>query len=199
MGLGFGTEYEILIFKDVAKELCQKYRIRNCLNSPRNDLLDGETIFLSEHKKGGPDLVWNFCEFEKNCDSEKFLKRIGTQSKKYILIVTQNYLNPGVLLHCLYHLIVRRKWDHGDFIKMSGFMVLKTARNINGLHLVEIGAFDIPWFILDVYETGAYFRHIPIFKNKINNINKSVFENWPLFFRLIFAHHHFLLYRKTKQ
>lgn len=198
MNPGFGTEYEKYILRKIATKICQKYKIKSCLEFPKNRLLSERGIFLRSKRTEKPDLVWNFCEFENQNDSEKFLEKISSLSKKYLLIITQNHFNPGVFLHLLYHQVSGRKWDHGDFRKMSYFSVLKTAKKNKNLKVVEINAFDIPWFILDVYETGKYFRRLPIIKRGIKKIKESRLENYPRTLKLILGHHHYLLLEKQR-
>lgn len=195
MSLGYGTDYERLVLKGLAKKICQKYQILSSREFPKSKLLGRQPIFPKQKRK--PDLVWNFCEFENQKDGRKFIQKMEDLSQKYLLIITQNYLNPGVPLHFLYHFISGRKWNHGDLKKMSYRSVLKAVANNKDLKLIEIGAFDIPWFILDVYETGKYFRNWSVLKEKNKVIRESSFEKWPLFFKLIFAHHHFVLLEKV--
>lgn len=197
MSLGYGTDYERLILKGIAKKICQKYQVFSSREFPKNELLGRQPIFPKQKRK--PDLVWNFCEFENQKDGKQFIQEMADLSQKYLLIITQNYLNFGVPLHFLYHLISGRKWDHGKLGKMSYRSVLKAAGDDKNLKLLEIGAFDIPWFILDVYETGKYFRNWSIFKEKTKVIKESSFEKWPLFLKLLLAHHHYLIFEKVKE
>lgn len=194
MSLGYGTDYERLILQGLAKKICQKYQILSSREFPKNELLGRQPIFPKQKRK--PDLVWNFCEFENQKDSQLFLKKTAALSQKYLLVITQNYLNPGLPLHFLYHLISGRKWDHGELSKMSYRSVLRAVGDDKNLKLLEIGAFDIPWFILDVYETGKYFRDWSILKEKNKVIRESSFEKWPLWLRLFLGHHHYILLKK---
>jgi hypothetical protein len=69
-----------------------------------------------------------------------------------------------------------------------------------GFTVIERGAFDAPWFVLDVYESGKFLRKL-LHDAGTNerNLKNSSFENWPLWIRSWLAHHHYLLFsKKTK-
>jgi hypothetical protein len=197
MILGYGTEYEKFILKGIARRICQKYRIKSSQQLPQNNLLGQAEIFPILKDCQNPDLVWNFCDFENQRDTDEFFKKIFSLNPRYVLVITQNHYNPGVLIHLVYHCLTRRKWNHGDFRKMSSYSVSKIVKNHRNLKVVETGAFDVPWFILDVYETGKYFRHLPLLKEGTKEIRRSKFEDWPLLFKMFFGHHHFVLLEKT--
>lgn len=199
MKLGYGTEYEKLILKKIAREICQKYKIKSVLEYPENNLLGKHAIFPQSKKSDGYDLVWNFCEFEKQKDPSLMISEMSRTSNKYLFIVTQNIRNPGVILHFPYHLLIRRKWDHGDLKRMSYKAVLKVLRKFKNLKAVKIGAFDIPWFVLDVYESGKLFRNLPLFKSRLMQLKESRFEKWPLPLKMWLAHHHYLLIKKESR
>lgn len=196
MELGYGTDYEVFILKGIAKRLQQKYKIASTLEFPKNNLLGNAVVFSGQSKKDQPDLVWNFCEFENQKNSESFFQKLNKFNSKYLLIITQNHYNPGVLIHLIYHFLLKSKWNHGDFKKMSYLSVLSDLAEISNFEVVEIGAFDVPWFILDVYETGKYFRSLPLLKGGIKKISISRFENLPLFLKYFLGHHHFVLLKR---
>ena len=195
MSLGYGTDYEAYLLKKIAQKICQKYRIKSVLEFPKTNLL-GEGAIFPKTKESSPDLVWNFCEFEQTIDSHGFAKKIADLADKYALVITQNYFNPGVLIHWMFHCLSGKKWDHGQLRKMSGLAIRQAFLKAKIWKIKEFSAFDIPWFILDVYETGKYFRHLPFLKHKIKTIKESRFESWPLIFRLWLGHHHYLLFKK---
>ena len=195
-GLGFGTDYEIYIFKKIAKRLIRQLKLTSVKNWPKNDLLGGQKIFGIAETSPKPDLIWNFCEFENVVDPRKMIEKMGQYSGKYLLVVTQNYLNPGVVLHWLFHRFSGKKWDHGDLSRMSARSVRRQVRKMPGLEVVETGAFDIPWFVLDVYETGRFFRRLPFLRGKAGKVTESRFESWPRPLKLWLAHHHYVLLKK---
>lgn len=199
MRLGYGTEYEKMILKRIAKEICQRYQIRSACEYPENDLLGEDVIFPRTKKAKRYDLVWNFCEFERQKDPAQLIAQMRQKSRRYLLIITQNHRNPGVFLHFFYHLLVRRPWDHGSLKRMSYQSVLKVLKKFDNLKAIQIGAFDIPWFVLDVYESGKIFRNLPFFKDKLKQLKESRFEEWPLLLKMWLAHHHFLLIKKEVQ
>lgn len=199
MKLGYGTEYEKMILKRIAKEICQRYQIRSAWAHPENDLLGEDAIFPRTKKAKRYDLVWNFCEFERQREPFSMITKMSQISNKYLFVITQNKRNPGVILHFFYHFLIGRKWDHGNLNRMSYKSVLKVIRKFENLKAIQIGAFDIPWFVLDVYESGKIFRNLPFFKDKLKQLKESRFEKWPLFLKMWLAHHHFLLIKKEVQ
>jgi ubiquinone/menaquinone biosynthesis C-methylase UbiE len=195
--LGFGTEYEIFVLKQIVNKMINKYKIKSVLEYPKTLLLgEGKIFDLPEKKK--PDLVWNFCAFDLTKDSHRFAEKMADLTDKYTLVITQNYFNPGVLIHWLFHMILGKKWDHGNLGKMSVWSARQAFLKSEIWEVREFGAFDVPWFILDVYETGKYFRNLPFLKSKIKKIKESQFENWPLWLKFFLAHHHYLLMEKIK-
>jgi len=143
------------------------------------------------------DLVWNFCEFEKRKNPSSLVQEMICLSKKYALIITQNKHNV-LMFHRLYHLVKRKKWDHGFIKLMSYKSVAKVLNEFSDLRIVKIGAFDVPWFILDFYEGGGFFRKFaPKFLLSTQKVKESTFENFPLFAKTLFAHHHFVMCEKN--
>ena len=119
-------------------------------------------VRLSAPERDAPyDLVFSFCEFEQAGDATAFLESLDGFGSRFVLIVTQNWRNPGVPLHRLYHLLSRVPWDHGRLSKASDRAVLRAVRR-GGFRwrLVERRCFDTPWFVLDVYETGRFLRRL---------------------------------------
>ena len=197
--LGFGTDYEKIIFAEIISKIARKYELHSFFNYPKNNLLgntENVTKTLAE-KKDDPDLLWNFCEFENENNIGTFFKSVEDFNPKYILIVTQNWRNPGVLLHYLYHTIFGRKWDHGNLIKMTTKPIEEYVKCSKKYQLLEKGLFDAPWFILDVYEVGRYVKKlVPKSKQSTDEIQKSIFERSPTYFRKWASHHNYVLLKK---
>ena len=197
--LGFGTDYEKVILAEILSEMAAKYCIDSFLNFPKNKLL-GNTKDITKsltEKDETPDLLWNFCEFENEKDIVAFFKSIEDFNPKYVLIVTQNWRNPGVLLHCLYHKFLGKKWDHGYLVKMTTKPIEEYARGSKKYELLEKGLFDAPWFILDVYEAGRYLKKlVPKSKQSAVHTQKSIFERSPTYFRKWASHHNYVLLKK---
>ena len=60
--LGFGTEYEKIIFSEIIGKIGGKYGLNSFLNFPKNKLL-GNTEDITKtlaEKNETPDLLWNF-------------------------------------------------------------------------------------------------------------------------------------------
>lgn len=206
--LGFGTRYEKFIFQEIAKKLAADFKIKRVAEYPANSLLgDNREIFnkccpvvdqISCFQKNLPkyDLVWNFCKFERQKNPYPLLEKMSFLSNKYLLLVVQNKTNPGVFLHKIFHLLVRRKWDHGFLRKMSAKPVSQACR-AKKLKILKVGAFDVPWFILDVYESGKLLRKfLPGLFTKQKKMKKSRFEQWPFWIKKWLAHHFYILAEK---
>lgn len=209
--LGFGTEYEKWLLTGIVEKLHATYRFRSAADYPCNLLLgDSRDVFrsagvpctrLSAPERNAPfDLLFSFCEFEQAPDTEAFLRTLDGFGSRYVLIVTQNWRNPGVPLHRLYHLLAGVPWDHGRLSRASDAAVLRTVRRC-GLpwNLVERRCFDIPWFILDVYETGTFLRKLVPEGSRgapSAGMAPSRFENLPLAISRYLAHHFLLLFER---
>lgn len=209
--LGYGTAYEKALLYDYARDWVDNYNIKSVLEYPANNLMENnneifEKILGTKNcdrlKKGEKinktyDLVWCFCEFENDEDSEKFIKDAINKSGKYVLIITQNYKNLGVPIHVLWHTLLRRKWDHGIIQKCSHTSVKKLLIDNN---ILEIGAFDCPWFYFDIYETLFDIKRF-IGKKQGNSqekefiIRKSLFEKLSTSIKMYICHHNYLIFK----
>jgi hypothetical protein len=209
--LGFGTEYEKWLLTGIIEELHRTYGFRSAADYPCNLLLgDSREVFRSA---GVPctrlraperdtrfDLLFSFCEFEQAPDAEAFLRTLDAFESRYVMVVTQNWRNPGVPLHRLYHLLAGVPWDHGRLSRASDAAVLRTVRRC-GLrwNLVERRCFDTPWFVLDVYETGTFLRKlVPEGARDApsTGMTRSRFEGLPLAVSRYLAHHFLLLFER---
>lgn len=142
------------------------------------------------------DLVWNFCEFEKRDSPEKMIEDMLSLSSSYIFIVTQNNKNLGVHLHLLYHSLKGKKWDHGSIRSMSHSAVLKPLSKFN-VEIMNYGWFDVPWFILDVYEMGQTINRVTLGKFVNNSeLKESRFEELPNSIKASLSHHFYVLAKK---
>lgn len=207
--LGYGTAYEKALLFDYAKGWVSKYDIKNVLEYPANNLLgNNNEIFESllgkencrrleknEKTEQKYDLVWCFCEFENDDDSRRFIQDMMDKSE-YILIITQNYRNLGVLIHRIWHILWRRKWDHGIISKSSSSSVKKYIKYYK---IVESGAFDCPWFYFDIYETVFDIKRLLKKEGEKKQefiIKESLFENLPLSIKTVICHHNYLIIKK---
>ena len=196
--LGFGTEYEKVIFSGIVSRIGGKYGINSYCNYPKNNLL-GQTKDITgslAETTESPDLLWNFCEFENRRDTVSFLSDLEAFNPKHVLIVTQNRLNPGTLLHYLYHKIFGKSWDHGYLSRMTIKPIKEYSKNKETYEILEIGLFDAPWFILDVYEVGRYLKKlIPKSKQTTGKMESSLFEHSPTIIKNWACHHNYILLR----
>lgn len=207
-GSDFGMVYEKTVFSRLIRRLLKDHQIRSVCEYPSNNLMGNNSyeferlgrrvrrLKVLESANEKYDLVWNFCEFEKRENPSSLVQEMLCLSKKYMLIITQNRYNV-LMFHRLYHLVKRKKWDHG-FIKLMSFgEVLKVLNEFSDLRMVEVGAFDVPWFILDFYEGGGFFRKfVPKSLLSTEKVKESMFENFPLFAKTLLAHHHFVMCEK---
>jgi hypothetical protein len=210
---GFGTAYEKFIIGNIFDDLVEKYQIKTVCEFPANDLMDNNSSefeamgcevmrqSLDDAEVSGEyDLVWCFCEVEQQNSPSDLIERILDKSKRYILIVTQNKRNLGVPLHYIYHVLLRRKWDHGHVKYMTTAPIEKKLAK-KKVSIVQLGAFDVPWFILDVYEAGSLLlRLVPksLLSGKIKQteIKASLFENLPFWIKKWLSHHVYVLIEK---
>lgn len=208
--LGYGTAYEKVLLLNHAKGWIDKYNINSVLEYPANDLMDNNneifekilgTKSCNRLKRGEKtdkkyDLVWCFCEFENDKDSEKFIQDMINKSNCYVLIITQNYKNLGVPIHALWHILLRRRWNHGMIHKFSSAYVKKFIKNDN---ILEIGAFDCPWFYFDIYETLFDIKSL-LGKGiegseKEFYVEESIFERLPTYIKTSICHHNHLIFK----
>jgi hypothetical protein len=196
--LGFGTEYEKVIFSGIMNRLEQQYELTSYCNYPKNNLL-GETKDVTgdlvETSKS-PDLLWNFCEFENRKDTRSFFSDLEAFNPHHVLIVTQNKINPGTLLHYLYHKVLGKTWDHGFLGRMTIKPIKEYSKTKQTYEVLEIGKFDAPWFILDVYESGRFLKTlVPRANRSKNNLKSSLFEHSPKIIKNWASHHNYILLR----
>ncbi|MGD6851447.1 MAG: hypothetical protein ACQCN6_05225 [Candidatus Bathyarchaeia archaeon] len=196
--LGFGTEYEKVIFSGILDRLGQRYGISSYCNYPKNNLL-GETKDVTGElveKTKNPDLLWNFCEFENRKDTLSFFSDLEAFNPKHVLIVTQNKLNPGTLLHYIYHKVFGKKWDHGFLGRMTIKPIKEYSKTKKTYEILEVGKFDAPWFILDVYESGRFLKKlVPKSNHSTGNLKSSLFEHSPEIIKKWACHHNYILLR----
>jgi hypothetical protein len=205
--LGYGTEYEKQLLGHILGDICKRYNIKKVYQYPSNDLLgDTTTLFgLSvEHSthsyerppSGTADLVWTFCELEKWKSPSVLLLKMERLSSGYIFVVSQNLFNPGVFFHRLWHSVGGLQWDHGfiDYMRISYLAEVAKAMHFR---VLETGYFDVPWFILDLYETGRYLRGlVPASLIEKGGLSSSMLESIPSCFKRVFAHHGYALLAK---
>jgi len=169
--LGFGTEYEKFVLRDVAKNLVQELSVKSVCEYPSNNLMgDNSEIFSDQtlqitklsrpyrNTESKSDLVWNFCEIEQQKEPSELINEMLSLTKRYLLIIMQNRRNPGIPLHWVYHMLLGKKWDHGRFSLMTPKPLIRILSKFG--KIIRVGYFDVPWFILDVYESGVILRKI---------------------------------------
>ncbi|MGB9960254.1 MAG: hypothetical protein ACPLKQ_07030 [Candidatus Bathyarchaeales archaeon] len=207
--LGFGTEYEKFVLKSIVGDLIHRLEIKSVCEYPSNSLMGNNSeIFeaygvvvhrlsrLEDNKKGEYDLVWNFCEIECSYNPLNLIKEMLMLTRRYLLIITQNNRNFGVHLHRVYHFVKKQRWDHGFIAFMSPEPSLRLLRRYGDV--LAIGYFDVPWFILDVYESGSFLRRM--IPNPIQSVTlelrESKFEGLPNFIKSWLAHHVYIVFEK---
>jgi len=207
--LGFGTEYEKFVLRGIVQSIVKELKIQSVCEYPANNLMgDNSEVFSGQvlkidrlenydrGKKGKYDLVWNFCEIEQNAAPVEILGRMLLLTRGYLLIVLQNRRNPGVLLHWICHSLIGKRWDHGNPRWMSPDPVVQSLSKVG--RVIRIGYFDVPWFVLDIYESGILLRRmIPnALEGSMLRLRKSRFEEMPISYKKWLAHHAYILFEK---
>jgi hypothetical protein len=208
--LGFGTEYEKFVLRDVAKKIVQELSIKSVCEYPSNSLMgDNSEIFSDQtlqttkltrphrNTESKSDLVWNFCEIEQQREPSELINEMLSLTKRYLLIITQNRRNPGIPLHWVYHVLVGKKWDHGRFSLMTPKPLIRILSRYG--KIIRVGYFDVPWFILDIYESGVILRRLipKSFSGSMLGLKKSRFEELPTRYKQYLAHHAYILFEKA--
>jgi hypothetical protein len=198
--IGFGSNYEKFILNNIFVQLIDKLNIRSVLEYPANNLMGNHREIFEKTSvdlnSQTADLVWNFCEFEKTTDSALMIKEMFNKSNKYLFIITGNKRNLGVLLHRFWHLLIFKKWNHGQIKKMDFKELEYELKKFNNIKIKKIGVFDIPWFILDVYECGKILKFFDPHKKEVKEIKPTIFEKCPFFIKKFLAHHFYILAEK---
>ncbi|MFA5070497.1 MAG: hypothetical protein WC528_04425 [Patescibacteria group bacterium] len=197
--IGYGSNYEKYLLSGIFRRLIEKLKIQAVLEYPANRLMGNhEELFEGLDIKINPptaDLVWNFCEYEQSEDRDLLFKEMLNRSQKYILVITGNKRNLGVILHRLWHLMIFKSWDHGRLDLMDYKKVEKRAKRFDHLKIIKKGTFDVPWFILDVYECGRFLKKFIPHKDDMP-VKPSFWERWPWFIKKYMAHHFYVLMEK---
>lgn len=163
------------------------------------------------------DLVWNYCMFERFDHPEVLLEEMKRVSKKYVMVMTQNFYNFGTFVHWLFHQYHDLNWDHGntELMKFSG---IEDKLEKVDLNIIEKGTIDTPpW--MDTWDMPLR-GEIKTFLNPVGikwnwNINKEtekkkddsdngglisflakVEEYLPYWFSVIQTHHLYALTEK---
>lgn len=197
---GYGTEYEKFVLKKLFHDLIEKYHFKSVSEWPANNLMGNhQEIFENldvELRRENSDLVWNFCEFDY-AEPKEFFKELKKIKAKYFVVITQNNKNPGVWLHRLYHWFLGKDWNHGKIRNMSYRKVINLVQNDPVLKVREVIAFDLPWFILDVYETSRIIKKFLPTSLLKEKLKLSCFESWPFSLKKFLAHHFLILIERS--
>ncbi|MFX1538266.1 MAG: methyltransferase domain-containing protein [Promethearchaeota archaeon] len=160
------------------------------------------------------DLVWNFCMMERYADPNRLVQEMARVSRKYVLLMTQNWHNWGTYLHKTYHAYKKDPWDHG-YKQYMMFGGIRKVVNAADLKIVEEGGIDIPP-IIDTWNTpirGTLQSFLKVFgkkweykheecendkKNSSGLINffYSLEKRLPVFFKKYQAHHLYVFAEK---
>lgn len=188
-----------------------KYHFHSALEAPYDLATDGidGNIFSCPHNAyttidGIPaesyDLVWNFGFLQRGPSLIRKMKKI---SKRYIAAFAPNYLNPGTLVHKLYHQIHGGPCIHperGDpkWMTLRGLTRLFEASK---LQILESGYIDLPPFPDTVVTIKQFFfgekervvLKIPIDVRLLLPFERIAFPKW------IIAHHCYVLAEKCRE
>jgi hypothetical protein len=182
----------------------QKYKFRSAVEAPYDEATGGVDGYIlncpykaltniDEVPPKSFDFIWNFGFIQRRPSLIFKMKRI---SKRYVAVFTPNTLNPGVLIHKLYHLIYEKECTHperGDpkFMRINGLIELFKWAD---LKILEYGYIDIPPWPDTVVTIKQFFGRKswePI-ELKIDVRPLLIFEK-ILRPRALFAHHCYIL------
>lgn len=164
------------------------------------------------------DLVWNYCMFERFSDPSPLVAEMKRVSRRYVMLMTQNFYNFGTPFHKIYHGISAMEWDHGYGRQMT-MPAIRRALLDQGMQIEEEGEIDIPPWVdtWDMPLRGAVKQILATvgkkWEWKIDSDNKNsgngkasssklvhlfrdIELNLPRWFRRFQAHHLFILARK---
>jgi hypothetical protein len=190
--------------------MVQELDIRSVCEYPANDLMGDNSEAFSDQtlqitKLSRPDrnaelksdLVWNFCEIEQQRKPSGLINEMLSLTRRYLLIIIQNRRNPGIPLHRIYHILAGKKWDHGRFSLMTPKPLIRILSKYG--KIIRVGYFDVPWFILDIYESGVFLRRLipKSFSGSMLGLKKSRFEELPPRYKRYLAHHAYILFEKA--
>ena len=129
--------------------------------------------------------------------AKKFFNNLKKLKSQYLVIITQNNKNIGVWLHRFYHWLLGKNWNHGKIRNMSYKKVINVIKKDQDLRIKEVMAFDTPWFILDVYETGRIIKKILPTNLAHVKMKLSRFESWSFKWKKFLAHHFLILIKRV--
>jgi SAM-dependent methyltransferase len=89
------------------------------------------------------DLVWNYCMFERFANPNPLVAEMKRVSRRYVMLMTQNFYNFGTPFHKVYHAMSGMEWDHGYGSQMT-MAAIRRAVLEQGLQIEEEGEIDIP-------------------------------------------------------
>ena len=162
------------------------------------------------------DLVWNYCMFERFSDPGALVSEMKRVSRRYVMIMTQNFYNFGTPFHKVYHAISGAEWDHGYGSQMT-MRAIRRAVLDQGLKIEEEGEIDFPPWVdtWDMPLRGAMKQILSAVGKKwewkidsethdsggasssrLVNFVRDVELNLPQWFRRSQAHHLYILARK---
>jgi SAM-dependent methyltransferase len=164
---------------------------------------------------GAFDLVWNYCMFERFRNPASLVAEMKRVSRRYVMIMIQNFHNLGTPIHKVYHAVCNLEWDHGHNRQMT-LSAIREGVCDQGLRVENEGAIDIPpWMdTWDMPLRGVLKRLLAAFgqewdwrtetrqtsrdgrNSRTVNFLRSVEMNLPEWFRRFQAHHLYVLARK---
>ena len=89
------------------------------------------------------DMAWNFVTWTELDDASRFLYEMKRISKKYLLLVTCNNVQPGYPWHRFLHRWYGFPWNHGE-VKYNHITTVKKMVKAAGMKIAEYGTIDTP-------------------------------------------------------
>jgi hypothetical protein len=151
---GIGDLFRELSQERLMRRLNKLYRFKNVLQAPYERFTDPEvdnkvfTTFttdtsLENYSDNSFDLVWNFGLLQR---SPEILYDMLRVSRRYVLLFVPNGINPGHLIHRIYHIVRDEPCKHlergnPELMTMNGVTnLLHSAR----VKVIEKGYIDAP-------------------------------------------------------
>jgi SAM-dependent methyltransferase len=102
-----------------------------------------EDVYATSFADDSFDIAWNFVTWTALSDPECYLREMRRISRRYVMLITCNNLQPGYPWHRLLHAWYGFPWTHGKNKYNYIHQVLRLMRR-SGMKVAEYGAIDTP-------------------------------------------------------
>jgi hypothetical protein len=105
--------------------------------------IENEDVYTTSLADNAFDMAWNFVTWTALSDPARYLRELRRISKRYIMLVTCNNMQPGYPWHRFLHAWYGFPWTHGENRYNYIHQVLRLFRR-SGMDVIEYGAIDTP-------------------------------------------------------